>query len=108
MSATGRPVRSCSSTAPPAPPSRPEWFVDLNGIPILLDLTGREVVVVGGGSVAARRVSTFVEAGARVVVIAPVVSAEVERSGAVVLRRPYAVGDLSNAWLVVTATADSD
>ena len=38
--------------------------------PIALDLTGRAVVVVGGGTVALRRARALVEAGAVVTVIA--------------------------------------
>ena len=41
--------------------------------PLLLDLAGRRVVVVGGGPVAARRVLRLVEDGADVVVVAPAV-----------------------------------
>ena len=39
--------------------------------PLLLDLAGRTVLVVGGGPVAARRASGLVAAGAVVHVIAP-------------------------------------
>jgi hypothetical protein len=39
--------------------------------PLLLDLSGRRAVVVGGGPVAARRARGLVDAGARVEVIAP-------------------------------------
>ena len=39
--------------------------------PLFLDLAGRRVVVVGGGSVAARRVAALLDAGARVQVVAP-------------------------------------
>ena len=39
--------------------------------PLLLDLTGRRAVVVGGGPVAARRARGLLDAGATVEVIAP-------------------------------------
>ncbi len=39
--------------------------------PIMLDLEGAPVLVVGGGSVAQRKVESLVEVGARVVVVAP-------------------------------------
>lgn len=78
------------------------------GLPILLDLTGRQVVVVGGGAVAARRVHTFLQAGAQVRVIAPEVLEEIGAGGAEVHRRRFAAGDLAQAWLVVTATDDPD
>jgi uroporphyrin-III C-methyltransferase / precorrin-2 dehydrogenase / sirohydrochlorin ferrochelatase len=39
--------------------------------PLVLDVAGRRVVVVGGGPVAARRVLSLVEAGADVEVVSP-------------------------------------
>ncbi len=42
--------------------------------PLTLRVAGRKVVVVGGGHVATRRTLSLLDAGARVVVIAPVVS----------------------------------
>jgi len=78
----------------------------VTGLPILLDLLGRRVVIVGGGTVAARRAKTFTEAGAEVLVIAPEVAAELATSGVEVARRRYRPGDLAQAWLAVTATDD--
>lgn len=78
----------------------------MTGLPILLDLLGRRVVIVGGGTVAARRAKTFTEAGAEVLVIAPEVAAELATSGVEVARRRYRPGDLAQAWLAVTATDD--
>jgi uroporphyrin-III C-methyltransferase/precorrin-2 dehydrogenase/sirohydrochlorin ferrochelatase len=81
----------------------------VTGVPILLDLLGRRVVLVGGGAVAARRARTFTEAGAEVLVIAPDVVAELAalaQSGMRLLRRRYQAGDLAQAWLVVAATDD--
>jgi uroporphyrin-III C-methyltransferase/precorrin-2 dehydrogenase/sirohydrochlorin ferrochelatase len=82
------------------------------GLPVLLDVADRLVVVVGGGTVATRRARMFADAGARVRVVAPELSLELlERAGATPtmfeLRvRPYTPGDLDGAWLVVTATND--
>ena len=78
----------------------------MTGLPILLDLLGRRVVLVGGGAVAARRARTFTEAGAEVVVIAPEVVPELAAAPVRLLRRRYQPGDLSEAWLAVTATDD--
>ncbi len=44
--------------------------------PLLLDLTGRSALVVGGGPVAARRARGLVEAGALVTVVAPSICAD--------------------------------
>jgi uroporphyrin-III C-methyltransferase/precorrin-2 dehydrogenase/sirohydrochlorin ferrochelatase len=78
----------------------------VTGVPILLDLLGRRVVIVGGGAVAARRARTFTEAGADVLVIAPEIVPELAGSGARLERRRYQAGDLEQAWLAVTATDD--
>jgi uroporphyrin-III C-methyltransferase/precorrin-2 dehydrogenase/sirohydrochlorin ferrochelatase len=48
----------------------------VTGYPVLLDLTGRRVVVVGGGRVALRRARGLLEAGALVHVVAPAVLPE--------------------------------
>ncbi len=47
-------------------------------IPIFLDVTGRECVVVGGGEVAARKAEALLEAGARVTVVSPRLSPPLE------------------------------
>lgn len=79
-------------------------------LPISLRISGRRVVVVGGGHVATRRVVRFLQAGADVVVISPglskTLSSKAERSEITWIPRTYQTGDLSGAWLVQTATAD--
>lgn len=76
--------------------------------PLFLDLSGRRVVVVGGGRVATRRVGALVEAGADVRVVAPSVTdklAGLVAEGAVSwAERGYRPGDLEGALLVHTAT----
>jgi uroporphyrin-III C-methyltransferase / precorrin-2 dehydrogenase / sirohydrochlorin ferrochelatase len=76
----------------------------VTGLPLLLDVGGRRVVVVGGGAVAGRRARTFAEAGADVVVIAPTLSAEARSAAATTHQREFATGDLDGAWLAVCAT----
>lgn len=71
--------------------------------PVFLKLAGREVLVVGGGPVAASRLAALVEAGARVTVVAPEIRPECERPGVCLVRRGFAPGDLDGAWLVVAA-----
>lgn len=74
--------------------------------PLHLDLTGRRVLVVGGGPVAARRVRALQDVGAAVDVVALETTAdfpEVE-----VQRRAFAPSDVSGAWLVVAATGVVD
>jgi len=77
------------------------------GFPALLDLTGRRVVVVGGGAVAARRVRSLRDAGAEVTVVAPVIGADVGTDGVLQLRRPFAPADLDGAWLAFACTDEA-
>ena len=78
----------------------------MTGLPLLLDLTGRTAVVVGGGRVGLRRCRTLLAAGARVRLIAPSVRSEFGELPVEIERRQYAAGDLAQAWLVVAATDD--
>ena len=72
-------------------------------VPLFVKLAGRDVVVVGGGSMAAVRVRQLVEAGARVTVVAPSVRDEVARGVAAVIRRGFRPADLDGAWFAVAA-----
>ncbi|RHA41309.1 uroporphyrinogen-III C-methyltransferase [Cellulomonas rhizosphaerae] len=78
--------------------------------PLWLDLTGRLVVVVGGGPVAARRATRLVEDGARVLVVAPAICEDlrelVDDARVQWVPRDYLTTDLDGAWLAHTATGD--
>ena len=79
---------------------------------IFLNLRDRPVVVVGGGEVAERRIEAVAEAGARVTVVSPEITARIGQwvaAGRVRLeRRRYRVGDLRGARLAYVATGDAD
>lgn len=76
--------------------------------PLFLNLKGRPVVVIGGGAVAERKVSTLLQAGAAVTVISPKLTPRLTRWGAeqrlTVYRRAYRKGDLNRALLAFAAT----
>jgi precorrin-2 dehydrogenase / sirohydrochlorin ferrochelatase len=75
--------------------------------PIMLDLSGVPVLVVGGGRVALRKVEGLVNAGAVVTVVAPnVVDAIQQLPGCKTIVRAYEPGDLDRARLVIVATDD--
>ena len=80
--------------------------------PVYLDLTGRDVLVVGGGPVAARKVTGLLESGAHVTVVAPRFCAELDESMRVEavtsFQRRYRRSDLSGKWLVTAATDDPE
>ena len=74
-----------------------------------LRLAGKKVVVIGGGTVAQRRVPVLIAGGAEVHVIAraatPAVEALAERQPGITLEvRDYRDGDLAGAWYAIAAT----
>ena len=71
--------------------------------PAFLKLSGRSVVVVGGGVVAGSKIRALLDAGADVTVVAPEISAEIGRADVACVRRPFEARDLDGAWLVVAA-----
>ncbi len=77
-----------------------------------LNLTGRRVVVVGGGTVAQRRLGLLVASGAQVHVIARTVTPAVEgmvTGGQITADlRDYADGDLAGAWYAIACTDEPD
>jgi len=79
--------------------------------PIHLALEGSRVLLVGGGSVAQRRVERLLQTGARVRIVSPEVSpalAELRDRGAVEhVARGFEPGDLDEAALAFAATDDT-
>jgi siroheme synthase-like protein len=78
-------------------------------LPLFLNLTGRAVVLVGGGRVAAAKLQQLLAVGARVRIVAPDISAatvDVIAGGTPrveIVPRPFTATDLDGAWLVVAA-----
>jgi len=73
-----------------------------------LRLAGKKVVVVGGGSVAQRRLPLLIASGANVHVISRSATPAVEAMNGVTLsRREYRDGDLEGAWYAIAATDDA-
>ncbi|OFJ55263.1 uroporphyrinogen-III C-methyltransferase [Mycolicibacterium grossiae] len=78
-----------------------------------LRLSGRRVVVVGGGTVAQRRLPLLLANGAEVHVVARAATPAVEalrdqRPGITLELRDYRDGDLDGAWYAIAATDDPD
>ncbi len=71
--------------------------------PAFLDLSGRDVVLIGGGSVAASKLEGLLTAGARVTVVAPVISDAIRAHDVVLVERTFQPADLDDAWWVVAA-----
>ncbi|ORB73757.1 uroporphyrinogen-III C-methyltransferase [Mycobacterium scrofulaceum] len=72
-----------------------------------LRLAGKKVVVVGGGSVAQRRLPLLIASGADVHVISRSATRSVEAMDGITLSlREYRDGDLDGAWYAIAATDD--
>lgn len=78
--------------------------------PITLSLSGKEVVVVGGGKVAERKVTGLLGTEAMITVVSPQVSAEIRRLASDGklrwLEKNFAAEDLKAALLIFAATDD--
>jgi len=87
-------------------------------LPLFLNLTGRAVLLVGGGRVATAKLQQLLAVGAHVTVVSPSISDEIrtvagrpfqgrpgepERLTLQLLERPFAPADLDGVWLVVAA-----
>ena len=79
---------------------------------INLDVQDRLCLVIGGGSVAVRKVKTLLEAGARVLVVSPILAPALRQLAQAKKiewkARAWKNCDLDRAWLVVAATADAE
>jgi precorrin-2 dehydrogenase/sirohydrochlorin ferrochelatase len=84
-------------------------MAEMGYFPVLLDLTGRRCLMVGGGPVAERRIIGLLDAGAQVTVISPRVTpalAALAADGRISLQaRHYLAGDLTGVDLAFVATA---
>jgi precorrin-2 dehydrogenase/sirohydrochlorin ferrochelatase len=78
--------------------------------PIHLDINNRDCLVVGGGGVGTRKVDNLLKCGARVTVVSPEISPELQdwsNTEPLVLKyRPYRSTDLEGMFLVIGATDD--
>jgi siroheme synthase-like protein len=83
-------------------------------LPLFLNLTGRDVLLVGGGPVATAKLRQLLAAGARVRVVSPEITDEIRDAVEGTVQRPapypvllekraFAPADLGRAWLVVAA-----
>jgi uroporphyrin-III C-methyltransferase/precorrin-2 dehydrogenase/sirohydrochlorin ferrochelatase len=78
----------------PAPPAL---------FPAFLRLSGKRVLVVGAGPVAASKLKALLDAEALVTVVAPDVHADIAAAPVTIHRRPFELGDLDGVWYDVAA-----
>lgn len=84
----------------------------MNYFPLFADLTGRPVLVIGGGSVAARKVSLLLKANAEVRIVAPNLNAELtalwQQERIVWLAKTFNSEQVRTAFFVIAATNDEE
>lgn len=80
------------------------WF------PFFTELSGREGLIVGGGTVALRKIRKLLPFGPRLTVVAPEIQPQIrEISGLTLLERPFQPEDMkNNLAFVIAATDDSE
>lgn len=71
-----------------------------------LDLDGRNVLIVGGGSVGLEKARELLACGAKVTVVSPAIHRELRALPVEWLPRRFVKDDLAGRWLVVVATND--
>jgi len=77
--------------------------------PFMIDITGKRILIVGGGRSAAWKVRAFEGFGAEVTVIAPEIAEEIEQNEHIrKIRRLFAESDFSDADMLVAATDDRE
>ena len=80
--------------------------------PMFIDLSDKNIVVVGGGNIATRRVKTLLSFTRNIRVIAPKVTMEMmelSKTGYVeLLTRPVKRSDFAMAYMVIAATNDRE
>lgn len=76
--------------------------------PLFINLTGKKVLIFGGGTIATRRALSLLEFGARIEIIAPKISSELlgleKTRSAVIHKREYIPDEIKDNFLVLGAT----
>ncbi len=80
--------------------------------PVFLDLKDRHCLVIGGGSVASRKVKNLLTANAKITIISPKISDTLKQlatdNKVTVIEREYQESDITVAFLIVAATDNSE
>lgn len=83
----------------------------MSAYPLMLDGASLRALVVGGGSVAARKTRALLAAGASVRLVAPAIDPALEdavRPELSIVRRAYVADDIGDALLVIAATSSRE
>jgi siroheme synthase-like protein len=85
----------------------------MSGYPLVIEGTALSAVVAGGGRVATRKTTALLESGARVHVVAPVITPALEQAAATnhdlrITRAAFRPEHIGDAMLVIVATDDTE
>lgn len=73
--------------------------------PLMFKLTGKQVVIVGGGKVALRKAQGLINSGAQVIIVSPAVLPELKALPGIAWRqKAFEVSDIQTAHLIYAAT----
>ena len=82
----------------------------MTAIPLMIELREKNVVIVGGGPVAEKRVNILLDTGAYLTIISPVIEngirSEWEKGRLNWEQKTFEANDVANAFLVIVATND--
>jgi len=81
---------------------------DLQFLPISINVTGKRILLVGGGKVATHKAQIMSRFVQNVTVVAPEISAEIEALGYTLVRKEYEADDLDGFFLVYVCTANEE
>lgn len=76
--------------------------------PIFIELAGKKIIVIGGGTIATRRINALLPFGAVITIISPVLSEKLEalclNKQVKWTQKNYETGDLKDAFMVLACT----
>lgn len=76
--------------------------------PVFIELTEKKIIVIGGGTIATRRVKALLPFGASITIISPVLSKDLESLSEKMqvkwMQKNYEIGDLKDAFMVLACT----
>ena len=74
--------------------------------PFYIDIENKNILVVGGGTVALRKIEKLLPFKPNITVVSPKISIEILRLNVNTINREFADGDLENVFCVISATDD--
>ena len=74
--------------------------------PFLIDISGRKILIIGGGRVASRRAETLIKCGAEVTAVSPFFADKFPEK-AIKICREFKISDIDKKFLFIIAASDN-